>query len=100
MIAVRKVFRSASLYKLFVLYEVFYRLTNGSLSGSEILTMSQQALENEPYRWSRQEPRYVAVVEGAARGGRVAAMLPVAVATLLATNWAALRSRRHGMRAV
>ena len=40
--------------------------------------VARAALENEPYRWSRQEPRYVAVVEGAARGGRVAAMLPVA----------------------
>src|SRR5439155_14871944 len=40
--------------------------------------VERAAAVNEPYRWSRQEPRYVAVVEGAARGGRVAAMLPVA----------------------
>ncbi len=44
-----QVFRSASLYKLFVLYEAYARLAAGTLSNSEMLTMSQQALINEPY---------------------------------------------------
>src|SRR3954467_11784791 len=44
-----RVFRSASLYKLFVLHEAFSRLATNSLAGSETLTMSEQALINEPY---------------------------------------------------
>ncbi len=44
-----EVFRSASLYKLFVLYDVYARLANGTMRGDEMLTMTQQALINEPY---------------------------------------------------
>jgi beta-lactamase class A len=42
-------FRAASLYKLVVLYDAYLRLAEGTLSPHEVLTMSQAALDAEPY---------------------------------------------------
>jgi beta-lactamase class A len=42
-------FRAASLYKLVVLYDAYLRLAAGTLSPNEVLTMSQAALDAEPY---------------------------------------------------
>jgi beta-lactamase class A len=42
-------FRAASLYKLVVLYDAYLRLGAGTLSPHEVLTMSQAALDAEPY---------------------------------------------------
>jgi len=42
-------FRAASLYKLVVLYDAYQRLANGTLRADEVLTMSQAALDAEPY---------------------------------------------------
>lgn len=45
----QQTFRSASLYKLFVLYSAYLRLESGELSRDELLTFSQEAYDAEPY---------------------------------------------------
>jgi beta-lactamase class A len=42
-------FRAASLYKLMVLYDAYAQMAAGTLAPHEILTMSQAALDAEPY---------------------------------------------------
>jgi beta-lactamase class A len=42
-------FRSASLYKLFVLYSAFQRVESGEMTLDEMVTLSQAAVERDPY---------------------------------------------------